>query len=174
LKKLLISIILLLQTTPAYSTSTEYISYIKKQNSRISTSRAREIVSAVEYYAPRYFGKEKEEGTKIALSIMAQESAFRNVNGDDGASIGFMQIQIPTCNDARKFNGIKRRLNLHALWDNVHCGMSEINRLYVKLGGNWDRIIKAYNGGLSSVLYPKRYRKANRMTDEYLRRVKIF
>lgn len=172
MKKLVLCLLVLLQTSTAYAVSSEYVTYIKKNNSRISTSRASNIVAAVEYYAPRYFGKHKDEGIKWVLSIMAQESAFRNVNGDDGASIGYMQIQIPTCNAARKFNGIKSQLNLHSLWSNVHCGMGEIHRLHSKLGGDWDRIIKAYNGGLASVLYPSRYKKANRMTDVYLKRIK--
>jgi len=148
--------------------------FIKSQNKYISNYKMKEIVKAIKYYIPRYFGDEGiyNEGLIWTLSIMARESVFRNINGDEGKSIGYMQIQNPTCNIARKYNGIKRQMNLIALWDNIHCGMGELNRLHEKLNCDWDLTIKGYNGGLSSVLYPNKWRKSNRQTDIYLKLVK--
>ena len=171
MKKLILGIVLLLQTTLVQAASdTTYINFIKNQNPYLSDYKAKDILRAVKYYAPRYFTNKKggtDEGIIWTLSFMAHESSFRNVNGDEGLSIGYMQIQYSTCNLSRRHNGIKRKMNLINRWDNIHCGMGELNRLYEKLDGDWNRITKAYNGGLSSVLYPKRYRKANRMTDVY-------
>ena len=127
-----------------------YYKFIKDQNRRLSQKRIEDIYKAVEYFNPRYFGTKNDDGIIWTLSVMAQESSFRNVNGDEGLSIGYMQVQIPTCDVARRHNGIKRQLNLHSLWDNVHCGMGEINRLHKKFG-NFDLAIMAYNCGASCV-----------------------
>ena len=100
-----------------------------------------------------------------------KESSFVNKNGDEGKSIGYMMVQIPTCDIACKYNGISRELNLIARWDNIHCGMAELNRLHEILGGDWKQVIKAYNGGLGVIYEPKRYAKGLRMTISHLVRV---
>lgn len=126
-----------------------YYKFIKNQNRRIPNWKMRQVYTAVKYYNPRYFGP-TDEGIIWILSLMAQESSFRNVNGDEGVSIGYMQIQIPTCEMSRKHNGIKKEMNLHSLWDNIHCSMGELNRLY-DIFGNFKHSIMAYNCGASCV-----------------------
>lgn len=128
-----------------------YLKFIQNQNPFISNVKAREILRAVKYYTPRYFGDDDIEGFEWTLSVIAQESSFRNINGDEGVSIGYMQIQEPTCDLARKHNGIKRDLNLHSMWPNIHCGMAELNRLYDKFDGDFELAIKAYNAGEGAV-----------------------
>lgn len=151
-----------------------FYKFIKNQNRHISAHKMKDVLRAVKHYNPRYFGNEGlyNQGLILVLSIMAYESSFRNINGDEGKSIGWMQIQHSTCYEARKYNGIKKHLNLIARWDNIHCGSAELNRLYENLDGNLDLTIKAYNGGLESVLNPKGWGPANRQTDVYLKFIK--
>lgn len=131
-----------------------YYAFIKKVRPAISNKEMRDIFRAIEYYTPRYFGinGKFEEGLIWMLSIIAQESSFRNVNGDEGKSIGYGQIQIPTCNEARKYNGIKKQMNLIARWDNIHCSSAELNRLN-EIFGNFEHAIMAYNCGVRCVEY---------------------
>ena len=172
LKKIIVILTFLVcNTTIAYATSdVAYLNFIKKENPYISEYTAKDILHAVKYYSPRYFKNKKggiDAGIRWTLIFMAKESNFRNINGDEGLSIGYMQIQVSTCDLSRKYNGIKKKLNLISRWGNIHCGMSELNRLYEKLDGDWDLIAKAYNGGIASVLYPHKYAPANRMTTIY-------
>ena len=181
MKKLIIAIILLL---PSYGFASEiedieqhkipdsvFIEFIKTQNDRISKAKALEIVRAIKYYAPRYFKNETRsiynEGLTWVFAMIAQESSFRNVNGDEGVSIGYMQVQTLTCMEARRYNGIKVNLNLHALWPNIHCGMAEIHRLHNNTQSDWRLTVKAYNGGLGAALRPLKWKTSNRQTDKH-------
>lgn len=153
-----------------------YYDFIKSENPSITDKKTREIFSAVEYYTPRYFGEHGdvvfEEGLRWTLASIAQESNFENKNGDEGLSIGFMMVQYATCDVARKYNEIQREMNLIALWDNIHCGMAEKNRLHEMFEGDWEKVIKAYNGGPGVITQPNRFRKGVRMTNVHFKRVK--
>lgn len=134
----------------SYSNDIAYYQYIKSQNHRISDHEAKKIIKAIKYYQPRYFS---EEGIDWTLSIIAAESSFRNVLGDmdKGISHGYMQIQKPTCDDSRKYNNIKRELDLNTIYGNIHCGMSFLNFLHERYDENFIYAIIAYNNGHNAV-----------------------
>lgn len=187
MKKLLICLFILLQTTLVQAEETKrhsdipkevYYTFIKKVRPSISNREMKDIFRAVEYYTPRYFGVKGifEESLTWILPAIAQESTFRNQNGDEGKSIGYMMVTIPTCYGARKYNGIKRKLNLISRWDNIHCGLAEMNRLYVYPGidGDWEKVIRYYNSGTHVLEEPIKYARGNRMNKKHLKRVKYF
>lgn len=160
MKKLILFLFILLQTSTAYSAEAAkttsiskevYYKFIKNQNPRISSTEAKEILSAVQYYNPRYFAKFGEEGIKWTLSIIAGESSFRNVKGDldKGVSHGYMQIQQRTADEAAAFCGIRRVFNIDTLWDNVHLGMCHLYQLNSRYN-NFMYSIIAYNNGASA------------------------
>ena len=135
-----------------------YLKFIKEKNPRLNKKTAREIVAAVKHFAPRYFGEGNvlEVGTEITLSIMGVESHFDvNALGDldykDGPAYSLMQILEPTAEKAKEYNGIKAKKNLMGLWDNIHLGMAEINRLHEMYDGNWQATVTAYNMGPDNV-----------------------
>ena len=153
-----------------------YYTFIKKVRPYISDHEMKDIFRAVEYYVPRYFGVKGlfEESLTWILPAIAQESTFRNQNGDEGKSIGYMMVTIPTCNEARKHNGIKRELNLISRWDNIHCGMAEMNRLYAHplINGDWELIIRGYNSGTHVLEEPIKHGRGMRMNEKHLNRIK--
>ena len=138
----------------------------------------KDVFRAVEYYTPRYFGVKGifEESLTWILPAIAQESSFDNIIGDGGTSLGYMMVKETTCNEARKYSGITQKLNLHSRWPNIHCGMAEMNRLYVYPGieGDWEKVIRYYNSGTHVLEDPIRYARGNRMNKKHLKRVKYF
>lgn len=135
-----------------------YLKFINEKNPRLNKMTAREIISAVQHYAPRYFGEgvTLEVGTEITLSIMGVESHFKpNALGDIDHELGpaysLMQILESTAEEAKKYNGIKSDKDLMALWDNIHLGMAEINRLHERYKGDWRATVTAYNMGHENV-----------------------
>ena len=155
-----------------------YYKFIKKVRPHISEHEMKDIFRAIEYYVPRYFGVKGifEESLTWILPAIAQESTFRNQNGDEGKSIGYMMVTLPTCDTARRHNGIRRELNLISRWDNIHCGMAEMSRLYEHhiIDGDWELVIRGYNSGTKALKYPKRYARGNRMNKIHLSRIKKY
>ena len=155
-----------------------YYKFIKKVRPHISDYEMKDIFRAIEYYNPRYFGAKGlfEESLTWILPAIAQESTFRNQNGDEGKSIGYMMVTIDTCDTARRHNGIRRELNLISRWDNIHCGMAEMNRLYVHpiINGDWELVIRGYNSGTEVLKNPRRYARGNRMNKVHLSRIKKY
>lgn len=187
MKKLLLGLFILLQTSISYSAEVKettnipkevYYKFIKKVRPDISTREMKDIFRAITYYTPRYFGVKgiTEESLSWILPAIAQESSFRNQNGDGGTSIGYMMVTRKTCDKARRYNGIRKKLSLTARWDNIRCGMAEMNRLYVYPGidGDWEKIIRYYNSGTHVLEEPIRYARGNRMNKKHLKRVKYF
>ena len=187
LKKLILCVILLLQTTLVQAAEVKkhsdipkevYYTFIKKVRPDISNREMKDVFRAIKYYTPRYFGVKgiTEESLSWILPAIAQESSFRNQNGDRGNSIGYMMVTKKTCDKARRYNGIWRKLNLTARWDNVHAGMSEMNRLYSHptIKGDWELVIRGYNSGTHVLENPIRYARGMRMNTKHLKRVKYF
>ncbi|MCK5601973.1 transglycosylase SLT domain-containing protein [Candidatus Pacearchaeota archaeon] len=187
MKKLILCLFILLQTSISYSEEVKettsvpkevYYKFIKKVRPDISIREMKDIFRAIKYYTPRYFGVKgiTEESLSWILPAIAQESSFRNQNGDRGNSIGYMMVTRKTCGKARRHNGIKKRLNLTARWDNVHCGMAEMNRLYTNplIKGNWELVIRGYNSGLHVLKEPVKHARGMRMNEKHLQRVKYF
>ena len=187
MKKSILCLCILLQTSISYSGEVKettnipkevYYKFIKKVRPDISTREMKDIFRAIKYYTPRYFGVKgiTDESLSWILPAIAQESSFRNQNGDRGNSIGYMMVTRKTCNITRKYNGIKRKLNLVARWDNIHCGMAEMNRLYAHpiVHGNWELVIRGYNSGTHVLADPIRYARGMRMNAKHLKRVKYF
>ena len=187
MKKLILCVALLLQTTLVQAAEVKkhsdipkevYYEFIKKVRPHISNHEMKDIFRAIEYYTPRYFGTKGvfEESLTWVLAAIAQESSFSNQNGDRGNSIGYMMVTSPTCEKARKYNGITKHIRLTSRWPNIHCGMAEMNRLYVYPGidGDWEKVIRYYNSGTHVLEEPIRYARGNRMNKKHLKRVKYF
>ena len=82
---------------------------------------------------------------ELALAVIWQETNFRNITGDDGKSIGLMQIQ-PRWHDERmKKYGVT---NLNDPYGNFLVGCDYLAELANKDRGiEW--MLHAYNGGMS-------------------------
>lgn len=79
----------------------------------------------------------------LALAVVEQETNFRNVTGDDGASVGFMQIQ------DRWWSGLMEEIGARDLTDpedNFRTGCAIIRKLMDKHGSVEDALT-AYNRG---------------------------
>ena len=155
-----------------------YYSFIKKVRPHISDYEMKDIFRAIEHYIPRYFGVRGlfEESLTYILPAIAQESSFRNQNGDEGQSIGYMMVTLPTCDKARTHNGIRRKLNLISRWDNIHCGLAEMNRLYDHplINGDWELVIRGYNSGTHVLKEPIKHGRGMRMNEKHLNRIKKY
>ena len=80
---------------------------------------------------------------ELALAVIEQETNFRNVTGDDGASVGFMQIQ------ERWWSGLMEEIGARDLTDpedNFRTGCAIIRKLMDKHGSVEDALT-AYNRG---------------------------
>ena len=80
---------------------------------------------------------------ELALAVIEQETNFRNVTGDDGASVGFMQIQ------ERWWSGLMEEIGASDLTDpedNFRTGCAIIRKLMDKHGSVEDALT-AYNRG---------------------------
>ena len=148
---------------------TAYKKYIKEENPYLQDKDVSEILTAVKYYNPRYFPDDPENGIEFTLSIMAQESSFRDgVMGDCDKekeqcdSYSLMQIQAPTAKEAAEYNGIKRDIDLMKMWDNIHMGMGNLNFLHERYEGNWQHTVMAYNRGYDNVDKLIKYRAVHR------------
>lgn len=80
---------------------------------------------------------------ELALAVIFRESSYRNVNGDNGSSIGYMQIQ-PRWNQARM-----ERLGVSDLSDplsNFRVGCDLLSELIEKYG-SYASALTCYNTG---------------------------
>lgn len=80
---------------------------------------------------------------ELALAVIEQETNFRNVTGDDGASVGYMQIQ------HRWWGGLMEEIGARDLTDpedNFRTGCAIIRKLMDKHGSVEDALT-AYNRG---------------------------
>ena len=80
---------------------------------------------------------------ELALAVVEQETNFQNVTGDDGASVGFMQIQ------ERWWSGLMEEIGARDLTDpedNFRTGCAIIRKLMEKHGSVEDALT-AYNRG---------------------------
>ena len=99
-----------------------------------------------------------EEGLVYTLAMISQESAFQNINGDEGFSIGILQVTLKTCAVAKRYNGIKRDINLIDIGQNLWCGMAEFNRLTEHYDHDWEKSVRAYNAGIGGVTFWERWK----------------
>jgi hypothetical protein len=79
----------------------------------------------------------------LALAVIEQETNFRNVAGDGGDSVGFMQIQ------KRWWAGLMEEIGAEDLWnaeDNFRTGCA-ILRQHLDRYGNVEDALTAYNSG---------------------------
>ena len=86
---------------------------------------------------------EYEVPYELALAVIEQETNFRNVTGDDGASVGFMQIQ------DRWWSGLMEEIGARDLTDpedNFRTGCAILRQLLDK-HGNIEDALTAYNRG---------------------------
>lgn len=90
----------------------------------------------------------------LISAIINVESGGRNINGDNGKSIGLMQVRPATCKEMLRrdkslfselpFNMIKTALSIPIF--NVYCGKKYISYL-IKTNKTLDVAINAYNTG---------------------------
>lgn len=79
----------------------------------------------------------------MALAVIEQETNFRNVTGDDGASVGYMQVQ------DRWWSGLMEEIGARDLTepeDNFRTGCAILRQLLDK-HGNIEDALSAYNTG---------------------------
>lgn len=80
---------------------------------------------------------------ELALAVIFRESSYKNVNGDNGSSVGYMQIQ-PRWNQARM-----ERLGVSDLSDplsNFRVGCDLLSKLIEKYG-SYESALTCYNTG---------------------------
>lgn len=79
----------------------------------------------------------------LALAVVEQETDFRNIVGDDGASVGFMQIQDRWWGDLMEEIGAR---DLTDPEDNFRTGCAILRQLLDRYG-NTEDALSAYNTG---------------------------
>ncbi len=143
--------------------SMEFKEIVRYYNSKI---REDEIV-ALEKIIHKY---EKMYGVNryVVYSIIATESNFRNVFGDNGESIGYGQIQFPTAMFVKKKFGLHEDLSRERLIEDIDLQL-KYTVLYIKyLYELNDNDVKAtllsYNAG------PLNFKK-NRFNSQYYEKV---
>ena len=80
---------------------------------------------------------------ELVLSVIWKESLFRNVNGDGGDSIGYMQIKEHYQKERMQRLGLT---DLSIPEENFACGVDMLNDLYSKYG-DWHKALICYNYG---------------------------
>ena len=86
---------------------------------------------------------EHEIAYDLILAVMKTESEFTWVTGDNGDSIGYMQIQPQWWTHIADFHG----LDLYKPLDNVHAGIIILDNMLESNGGALDKALKQYNSG---------------------------
>lgn len=79
----------------------------------------------------------------LALGLIERETHFQNVVGDDGASTGYMQIQVQWHYDRMERLGVT---DLSDPTGNFRVGCDLLSELYEKYG-SWDMALTVYNMG---------------------------
>lgn len=87
--------------------------------------------------------KEHEIAYDLILAVMKTESEFIWATGDNGDSIGYMQIQPQWWTHIADFHG----LDLYKPLDNVHAGIIILDNMLESNGGALDKALKQYNSG---------------------------
>ena len=88
--------------------------------------------------------KKYEIAYELILSVIKTESNFQaDVIGDNGNSIGLMQIQPKWWQGLADTYG----LNIYEPIDNVHLGILILNKALNDNGGDLDKALKQYNSG---------------------------
>ena len=88
--------------------------------------------------------KKYEIAYELLLSVIKTESNFQvDVVGDNGNSIGLMQIQPKWWQGLADTYG----LNIYEPIDNVHLGILILNKALNDNGGDLDKALKQYNSG---------------------------
>lgn len=88
--------------------------------------------------------KKYEIAYELILSVIKTESNFQvDVIGDNGNSIGLMQIQPKWWQGLADTYG----LSIHEPIDNVHLGILILNQALNDNGGDLDKALKQYNSG---------------------------
>lgn len=169
LKILIVLLVVISFSVPAIASDEihAYTAFIKKENPYLSDKQVSKFVGVVGHYVEQYFSgiKDRIKGEEYIYGIIAQESAFKPDDGDNGNSKMYGQIQEPTCASARKYHNIKGDLNLNEMWDNLHCTVAHVRQLYDIYGGDWDNAITAYNMGIPTVNSLIRSKKIALYTD---------
>ena len=96
---------------------------------------------------------------ELVMSVIMQESSFRvNVVGDDGESIGLMQIKHKYHSELMEELGV---CSLYNPLDNVEVGVALLAGYFERYGEVYD-VLMAYNGGAS---YANRMIEAGKVSD---------
>lgn len=79
----------------------------------------------------------------LALAVVEKETDFNNIFGDDGDSVGYMQIQEKWHSDRMEKLGTEDLMNPS---DNFRVGLDFLSELY-RVYGDWGIALTAYNMG---------------------------
>lgn len=118
------------QTVESEEALPEYVS----TNIPLSTDEQTTLHDICEEYSIPY---------PLALALIEQETGFRNVVGDDGASIGYMQIQQRWHWDRMESLGVTNLLDPEG---NFRVGCDFLSELYSKYN-DWGITLTVYNAG---------------------------
>jgi soluble lytic murein transglycosylase-like protein len=105
--------------------------------------------SLAEYYADLY-----NVPLELVLGVIEQESdGDPDALGDNGASHGLMQVQIPAAQDSRvRFSGLREMASpdpdiLMTPRYNIAHGVAYLRVQFERMGNDWREALRAYNGG---------------------------
>lgn len=108
---------------------------------------------------------------KLSTCILATESGFRNIIGDDGKSVGMGQLKISAAHDSCIFLGLNNCSQQHVSklinnwFYNIELSIGYLSLLLNKANQNVTTVIQAYNRGLNAV-------NSGVKNFEYLKKVK--
>ena len=104
--------------------------------------------------------------TNVVIGVMKVESNFNiKASGDEGRSLGLMQIQKRYHTKRMKKLGANNLLNAY---DNATVGVDYLAELYKNNNKNWHKTLMAYNGGQ---YYANRNVKKGIYSSKYSRKV---
>ena len=164
LKLLIISVALFI-TGPALSETNLYVDFIQRQHPNIPESRAVEINSLIKEYSEEY-----DVPCKKIITIMWQESAFRNVRSRvdiNPVSAGYMQILTTTASWmlGRRVTANELIINYKL---NIELGVRYLARMYHKYE-EINEVFGRYNG-VNNDNYQKEAMKKYEKVNSYLSR----
>jgi len=130
-----------------------YKLFMKTNNPYLTDAEIREILTAINKNAPKYFGTGTtlEIGKEMTLAIIAVESSFKTDPGDAGLAHKYMQIHNSAATETIEYHKFIRKYDLNNTDHNIDLGMAYIRLLLDTYNDRWKPAILAYNKGPRSV-----------------------
>lgn len=110
------------------------------------------------------------EFIRYMYAVIYVESRFNRNAHSSQEAYGLMQLTPVAIQDASAECGLRRIKNMDRLYDsglNIQYGSCYLNKLYREMGGDWTRILIAYNGGYATLTRYDRGENINPETANY-------